>query len=81
MWHSDSSRLYRIPELLVAPNVGNLIPAVLLQALYDFSAGHKPRYTLFTHLSRRRSVLPILYSQDEIPDMVAVVEFISMQAA
>jgi hypothetical protein len=28
-------------ELLVAPNMGNLIPAVLFQALYDFSAGHK----------------------------------------
>jgi len=38
-------------ELLVAADMGNLIPAVLFQALYGFSAGHKTRYTLFTHLS------------------------------
>ena len=53
MWHSDPSWLHRMLELLVAPNMRNLIPAVLLQALYDFSAGHKIRYTLFTHLSSR----------------------------
>src|ERR1700730_6570589 len=53
MWHSDSSRLHLMLELLVAPNMRNLIPAVLLQAPYDFSAGHKTRYTLFTHLSSR----------------------------
>jgi hypothetical protein len=40
-------------ELFVAPNMRNLIPAVLLQALYGFSAGHKIRYTLFTHLSSK----------------------------
>jgi hypothetical protein len=40
-------------ELFVTPNMRNLIPAILLQALYDFSAGHKIRYTLFTHLSSR----------------------------
>ena len=55
MWHSDPSRLHRMLELLVAPNMRNLIPAVLLQALYDFSAGHKTRYTLSTHLSSRDS--------------------------
>src|SRR5712664_2075953 len=51
MWHS--AWLHRMLELLVAPNMRNLIPAVLLQALYDFSAGHKTRYTLSTHLSSR----------------------------
>src|SRR5580700_4864515 len=51
MWHSDPSRLHRMLELLVAPNMGNLIPSVLFQVLYDLSAGHKIRYTLFTHLS------------------------------
>jgi len=40
MWHSDPSRLRRMLELLVTPNVRNLTPAVLLQAPYDFSAGH-----------------------------------------
>src|SRR6476661_172731 len=50
MWHSDPSRLHRMLELLVAPNMGNLIPAVLFQALYDLTAGHEIRYTLFTHL-------------------------------
>ena len=40
MWHSDPSRLHWMLELLVAPNVRNLIPAALLQALFDFSAGH-----------------------------------------
>jgi len=53
MWHSDPSWLHRMLELLVAPNMRNLIPAVLLQAPYDFSAGHKTRYTLSTHLSSR----------------------------
>ena len=53
MWHSDPSWLHRMLELLVAPNMRNLIPAVLLQALYDFSARHKTRYTLSTHLSSR----------------------------
>jgi len=53
MWHSDPSWLHRMLELLVAPNMRTLIPAVLLQALYDFSAGHKTRYTLSTHLSSR----------------------------
>src|SRR5580704_7268395 len=53
MWHSDPSRLHRMLELFVAPNMGNLIPAVPFQALYDLSAGHKIRYTLFTHLSNR----------------------------
>jgi len=38
-------------ELLVAPDMGNLIPAVLFQASYDFSAGHNTLYTLCTHLS------------------------------
>ena len=56
MWHSNPSRLHRMFELLVAPNMCNLIPAVLSQALYDFSAGHKIRYTLFTHLSSRSLV-------------------------
>ena len=36
MWHSDPSRLHWMLELLVAPNMSNLIPAVLFQALYDF---------------------------------------------
>jgi predicted RNA-binding protein YlxR (DUF448 family) len=53
MWHSDPSRLHRMLELFVALNMRNLIPAILLQGLYDFSAGHKIRYTLFTHLSSR----------------------------
>jgi hypothetical protein len=53
MWNSDPSRLHRMLELLVAPNMRNLIPTILLQAPYDFSAGHKIRYTLFTHLSNR----------------------------
>src|SRR5262249_40411940 len=53
MWHSNPSRLHGMFELLVAPNMCNLMPAVLSQALYDFSAGHKIRYTLFTHLSNR----------------------------
>src|SRR5438445_11678639 len=53
MWHSDPSWLHRMLELLVAPNMRNLIPAVLLQALYDFSAGHKIRYTLPPHLQSR----------------------------
>ena len=41
MWHSDPAWLHRMLELLVVPNMRNLIPAVLLQALYDFSAGHR----------------------------------------
>src|SRR2546421_3195637 len=41
MWHSDPSWLHRMLELLVAPNMRNLIPAILLQAPYDFSAGHR----------------------------------------
>ena len=53
MWHSDPSRLHRMLELLVAPNMDNLIPAVPFQALYAFSTGHKIRYTLFTHLSSK----------------------------
>jgi|SRR5580700_4407655 hypothetical protein len=40
MWHSDPSRLHRMLELLVAANMGNLIPAVLFQSLDDLSAGH-----------------------------------------
>jgi len=34
----------------------NLIPAVLLQALYDFSAGHKTRYTLDVVLPLRMRI-------------------------
>ena len=50
MWHSDPSRLHGMLELFVAPNMRNLIPAVLLQELDDFSAGHRIRYdTHFLH--------------------------------
>jgi hypothetical protein len=53
MRNSDPSRLHRMLELLVAPNMRNLKPTILFQAPHDFSAGHKIRYTLFTHLSNR----------------------------
>src|SRR5260370_13797674 len=49
----DPSRLHRMLALFVAANIRNLIPAVLHQALYHFPAGHKIRYTLFTHSSGR----------------------------
>ncbi len=45
-------------ELLVAPNVRNLIPAVLLQALYDFAAGHlRNDTTLYTPAKKEYRVL------------------------
>ena len=65
MWHSDPSRLHRMLELLVAAAMRDFVPAILIQTLDDFPAGHKTRYTLSTHLSSRvyRSSAPIAKNQ------------------
>jgi hypothetical protein len=40
-------------ELLVATAMRDFVPAILRQTLDDLPAGHKIRYTLYTHLSSR----------------------------
>jgi len=60
MWHRDLSRPHRMLELLVAPNMGNLIPAVLFQALYDLSPSSLSSAAFFEFLSAptRTVVIP-----------------------
>src|SRR6202041_2239406 len=59
MRHSDPPRLHRMLELLVAPNLRNLIPAALLPALYDLSAGHpKMIHTLYTPVKKQQTGKP-----------------------
>jgi hypothetical protein len=48
-------------ELLVANAMRDFVAAILIQTLNNLPAGHKTRYTLFTHLSSRvyRAPLPL----------------------